>query len=243
MGLRCSGGGATDAFVDILVNGTPVITNLSVQPGNNGLVDDVFNYDQQIEIVVPYVVDGTVTIRTNRNGLAGQRLLSLTSIRIPRQVRIVNQGLSGTTTVSYLANCLDGNTSGDGVAITGTDMFVFVQLGTNDRGWSTGRPRGSNDFEVKYNALLDNAAFTGKKVILMAANPAGNEDPTDFPFHMQEVRNIIYRVARLRQFDMIDNYSVFAGMHNLMYTTDQLHPNDYGHSIIARNMINSLESA
>jgi len=60
---------------------------------------------------------------------------------------------------------------------------------------------------------------------------------------MQEVRNIIYRVARLRQFDMIDNYSVFAGMHNLMYTTDQLHPNDYGHSIIARNMINSLESA
>lgn len=245
LSIRTSTGGATDAFIDVLVNGVlvPAYTNFSVQPGNNGLVDDVNNFDQKLEFTIPYVKDGTVMIRSNRNGLAGTRLLSVTCLRVPRHVRITNQGIIGTTTVSYLANNMDGNTSGDGVATVGTDLFVFMQLGTNDRAWTTGRPRGSNQYEVNLNAILDNAAMTGKGTILMAANPAADEDPAVYPFHMQEVRNIIYRVARDRSLDMIDNYSIFLGLDNATYTADGLHPNDYGHSMIARNIINSLESA
>ncbi|MBT9234303.1 hypothetical protein KKQ11_00505 [Pseudomonas sp. MG-2] len=245
LSVRASAGGATDAFIDVLVNGVlvPAYTNFSVQPGNNGLVDDVNNFDQKLEFTIPYIKDGTVEIRSNRNGLGGVRLLSVTCLRIPRQVRIVNNGIIGLTTVSYLANNMDGNASGDGVAVVGTDLFVFCQLGTNDRAWTTGRPRGTNQFEVGLNALLDNAALTGKGVILMAANPSSNEDPSVYPFHMQDVRNIVYRVARDRNLDMIDNYSIFLGLDPATYTADGLHPNDYGHSIMARNIINALEAA
>lgn len=245
LSVRTSAGGVSDAFIDVLVNGVlvPEYTAFSVQPGNNGLVDNVNNYDQQLEITIPFVKDGTVMIRSNRNGLSGNRLLSVTALRVPRQIRITNNGISGTTTVSYKDNNLDGNASGDGVAIVGTDMIVMVLLGANDRAWTTGRPRGSNQYEVNLNALLDNASFTGKKVILIAANPSSNEDPATYPFHMQEVRNINYRVAKARSMDMLDNYSIFLGMDPTSFTADGLHLNDLGHSMAARNFINALEQA
>ncbi len=241
LGIRTSTGGATDAYYDVLINGALHAT-VNARPGFNGLVDDNTNYDQRITTEFPYVKDATITIRTNRNGLTGQRLLSVTGLHIDRQVRIVNNGIIGATTVSYLEKNMAGNTSGDGTAVVGADQFVFCQLGTNDRAWTTGRPRGSNQFYVNLKALLANASLTGKEVILMAANPAANEDPTVYPFHMQEVRNIIYRTAKELSLDMIDNYTIFQGLNNSVYTDDGLHPNDFGHSLIARNIINSLES-
>lgn len=241
LGIRTSTGGATDGYYDVLINGALHAT-VNARPGFNGLVDDNLNYDQRITTEFPYVKDATITIRTNRNGLTGQRLLSVTGLHIDRQVRIVNNGIIGATTVSYLEKNMAGNTSGDGTAVVGADQFVFCQLGTNDRAWTTGRPRGSNQFYVNLKALLANASLTGKEVILMAANPAANEDPTVYPFHMQEVRNIIYRTAKELSLDMIDNYTIFQGLNNSVYTDDGLHPNDFGHSLIARNIINSLES-
>lgn len=238
--IRTSLDGALDAYLDVLINGV-VNKTVNLQPGQGGILNDNFNYDQQIEVEIPYVNNGIVTLRTNRNGLPGQRLLSVTALRVPRELRVTNNGIVGASSVTYRERNLAGNVSGDGVAIADDDEFVFVQLGTNDRGWVTGRPRGSNQYEDNFNMLLDNNSFSGKRIILMAANPSGNEDPETYSFHMQEVRNIIYRVASQRKIDMIDNYSIFNGLENSSYTSDGLHPNDIGHTMIARNIINSLE--
>lgn len=242
LSIRTSTDGTLDAFFDVLINGALVQT-IDARPGANGLVNDNALFDQQLEINFDFVRDATITIRTNRNGLTGQRLLSVTALRVPRQVRITNNGIVGATSVSYTANNLDGNTSGDGVAITFVDEYVICQIGTNDRAATSGRPSGANQFARNLGIMLDNASLTGKKLILMAANPAKNEDSSIYPFHMQEVRNIVFRTARARSLDFIDNYTIFQRLNNDAYTADGLHPGDLGHTMIARNIIGALESS
>ncbi|WP_354192827.1 SGNH/GDSL hydrolase family protein [Aquamicrobium terrae] len=229
-------------FFDVLVNDV-VVQTVNAQEGNNGLVVDAGNFDQQIPITLPAMVhDGVVKIRTKRNGLSGNRYLNVTALRIPRRLSVRNQGINGATTVSYLANNMAGNPNGHGVAVPASDRFVFIQLGVNDRGRGV-RPNGVNQFYENLNALLDNAALDSKEVILMISNPVENEDPATYSFTQQEVRNVIYQVGRERDVDVIDNYAIFRGMDFEEYTTDGLHPNDLGHSMIAENVIRAIEGA
>lgn len=239
LSLRVSG--ATNAFYDVLINGV-LFATVNAQPGFNGLIDDVANLDQRITTTFPFVKNATITIRTNRNGLTGQRLLSITAIRFDRAVRITNNGIVGRTSVSYLDTCINGAALGDGVAISPSDQFVICQIGTNDRAIVGGRPMGSNQFKQNLENLLD-AIPESKEIILMCANPAANEDPAIYSFSMNEVRNVISTLARQRSIDFVDNYAIFSGMNSADFTLDGLHPNDAGHSMIAVNLISAFEHA
>lgn len=229
-------------YFEVLVNDV-VVQTVNAQEGNNGLVVDAGNLDQQIEITLPAMVhDGIVKIRTKRSGLSGNRYLNITAIRFPRRLSVRNQGINGATAVSYLENNMSGNTSGDGVAIPASDRFVFIQLGTNDRGRGV-KPNGVNQYYANLNALLDNAALDGKEIVLMVSNPVEDEDDATYSFTQQEVRNVIYQIGRERNLDVIDNYAIFRGMDFEEFTGDGLHPNDAGYSIYNENMIRAFESA
>lgn len=209
--------------------------------GEDGLT---IGNDRRREHVFSYHRDTTITIITKRR--AGQntntRVLRLEGIIIDKTVRISNQGINGASSLSYRLNCLAGNPSGDGVAVDGYDNFVFVQLGTNDRIRAANRPAGSNEFLANYSALIA-ALPANVQSILMCANPVANEDPVTYALNMQDVRSVIYRVARTLSLDMIDNYAALASVSTTAVTNDGLHPNQLGHALMARNIINAIEAA
>ena len=237
LSLACLESDATyyDLYIDGVLHGT-----FSTHAGIDGFIDG--RSDQRRKHTFPYVRDKIVEIRTNRNGEnTGNRRLRIEAIIIDKKIRISNQGINGATARSHTLYNLSNNTYGDGEAVGIDDQFVFVQLGTNDRLISANVPKGSNAFKVNLKKLLDKI-MPLSDVILMCANPA-TENMNSYSFTMQGVRDVIYRTAKENSLDMIDNYAVFEGVNLNQVTTDGVHPNGLGHQMIARNIINSLESS
>lgn len=236
---------ATDAtFYELLVDGVSqgvfsmkvgaTATSGTVVDGKAGAY-----YDHSFA----FVRNKTVTIRTKRNGDAGNRTARFNAIRILKRIVIKNQGINGSSARVYGPNNLSG-LYGDGVAVASTDSFVFCQLGTNDRGipGANQNPRGPNIFRSYLDATLDYlSAHVG--VILMCSPPTTNESPASYWLNMTDIRDAIIREAEARSVDFIDNFSTFSDVNMSVVTTDGLHPNDLGYAVMVRNLINSLESA
>lgn len=236
LSLACVEADATyyDLYIDGNLQGT-----FSTHSGIDGLVDGTSNNKRTHTF--PYIRDKEVEIRSNRNGETGTRRLRIEGIIIDKTIRISNQGINGTTAPKYTYYNLSGNTSGDGVAIGQKDNFVFVQLGTNDRLNDPKIPKGVNSFKVNLKTLLDKVTPSAD-VILMCANPA-TENASSYSFTMQGVRDVVYRIAKENNIDIIDNYAIFKDVDMNIATADGVHPNELGHQIIARNIINCLEAS
>lgn len=223
-----------ELFVDGISKGvfstTPNGTNILV--GNNNQRKHTFSYvrNKQIKIV------------TKQTAEVGLNYLRIEGLIIDKKIKISNQGINGATSKSYKTYNLTGNTYGDGEAIGAQDNYVFVQLGTNDRIINTSTPKGELAFKLNLKSVIDSITPLAD-VILMCANPVTNESDTTYSFTMQEARNVIYQLAKENNLDMIDNYAMFREMNLDMVLADGLHPNETGHGIIARNIINSLESS
>lgn len=180
----------------------------------------------------PFVRDKEIEIKTTRNSDPdGYHRIRIEGMIINKKIRITNQGIIGATVNSYRTFINE--------AVTEKDSFVICQLGTNDRIIESGKPKGSNVLRANLQYLL--SSLTDKSVILMAANPAANNDPATYSFTMQDVRDVVYRVAKANSIDMVDNYAIFSELENAKYTADGLHPNELGHLIMGRNIINSME--
>lgn len=233
-----------DTFYELLVDGVSqgvfsmkagaIATSGTVVDGQSGAY-----YDHSFS----FVRNKVITIRTKRNGEAGNRIARFNAIRILKRIVIKNQGINGSSARVYGPNNLSG-LYGDGVAVASTDSFVFCQLGTNDRGipGANQNPRGPNIFRRYLDATLDYlSADVG--VILMCSPPTTNESPASYWLNMTDIRDVIIREAEARSVDFIDNFSTFSDVNMSVVTTDGLHPNDLGYAVIARNLINSLESA
>lgn len=137
---------------------------------------------------------------------------------------------------------LPGNTQGHGNAVGPQDNFVLVGLGTNDRIRNPTQPQSVNEFSANLGALLD-IVQPMANVILMCSNPSSNEDPEKYAFTMQDVRGEIYRTARARNLDMIDNYAALSIPDMSLIANDGLHPNALGYYLYSRNVIGSVEAA
>ncbi|MFC4389151.1 SGNH/GDSL hydrolase family protein [Gracilibacillus marinus] len=209
----------------------------TTQPGVDGIVA---GYDNRRTHTFPYVRNKTVQIKTVKSSYTGVQSLRIGGIIINKTIRITNQGIIGTKAIYYKQRNMTGNTSGDGVAVTSKDNYIFCQLGSNDRMIETTYAKGSNEFKKNLKALVNELETFGE-VIMMVANPVANEDPASFSFTMQDARNVVYRLAKENALDFIDNYSIFGNISPTVYTTDGLHPNDLGYEVISRNIINSLE--
>lgn len=191
-----------------------------------------------------YVRNKTVKIaaRYPAAGTGGVAYLYLEAIEILKACTIVNQGIIGTTAYNYNTYMFGGF----GPSIITSDLnYVFVQLGTNDRGNnapSHNQPNGTNNFKRNMTTLLGRITPTAG-VILMNASPAANESPSTYSFDMQAVRNVIDQLGSDNALDVIDNYTIFAGVDLGSVLADGLHENLLGHSMVASNIINALESA
>lgn len=188
-----------------------------------------------------YVRNKVVQIKTKLTTYVGTQYFRFEAIIINKKIRITNQGINGATTSSYKLYNLAGNTFGDGVAVGVNDNYTFVQLGTNDRIIRADTPKGTNKFKANLKLLLD-LVTPLSNVVLMCANPVIDESSLLFGFNMQDVRSVIYQLAKANNIDMIDNYTIFSNLDLSLITDDGLHPNELGHQIIAKNIINSLSN-
>lgn len=208
--------------------------------GEDGLT---YGNDRRRLHTFPYVRNKKVELKTKRRAGALNTLsFRPEAILIDKKVRIMNQGINGATSISYRLYNLPGNNFGDGVAIGADDNYVFCQLGTNDRIIPNNRPPGVNEFVANYDLLVA-AIQPLADVILMAANPASDESPLKYSFTMQDVRGVIYRAAKARSLDMIDNYTAMSRLDPRATANDGLHPDAFGYGLMARNIIDSFECA
>lgn len=67
---------------------------------------------------------------------------------------------------------------------------VFIMIGTNDRGNGT-----KNTLYSNVKACVEQLKAVGKKIILMANVPASVDNESQYDFHMDDVANIIAKVA------------------------------------------------
>lgn len=231
-----SGGLDYEVFVDGVTQGV-----FTTSEGEDGLT---YGNDRVRVHTFPYVRNKTVEIRSKRRvtQASGVKMLRIEGIRINKKIRISNQGINGANTRSYRAYNLPGNNFGDGSAIEEQDNHVLCQLGTNDRGRNAQYPTGVNEFSANLTALLD-VIQPLTNLVVMCSNPATNEDPAIYSFTMQDVRGEIFRQARSRNLDMIDNYAALSVPDMSLIANDGLHPNQLGYYLMARNVISSLEAA
>ncbi|VVO06015.1 hypothetical protein PS834_03062 [Pseudomonas fluorescens] len=229
---------ASDAtFYELRIDGVLVGT-YDTAPGVDGAVE---GYGNTRHHSFAFVRNKEIEIRTSRGGRTGTRRLRLEAILVDKVIRVSNQGINGSDTVRYKMYNLAGNTSGDGVAYGADDSFVFVQLGTNDRLFEVARPRSENAFSQTLGDML--AVITGVDIILMVANPVGETAEAGRAFSMQRCRDVIYSKAKSLSLDFIDNYTALKQIKPKSITSDEVHPNRVGHSLIARNIIGAIEGA
>lgn len=151
----------------------------------------------------------------------------LEALKHQRIIRLINDGISGSSTGSWLPN--DQFMT---AAMAKRAEYVFVQLGTNDRVNNMGNTATYYFLSRITKGLLEK----GRKPILMAAN--ATKDEAGKKYTMARVRDAIKSVANDFALDMIDNYeaTIPALMDGVDFIPDKLHPNDAGHRIIFENI-------
>lgn len=192
----------------------------------------------------PFVANALVEIRALRPTLPGgspTRVLRIHGLIIPKTLRLTNNGINGSSLYSYRLYNLPPTcwTYSESSAINAGDQFCFVQLGTNDRGTIRG-PQTTHYIQMEAKNLLD-AIPSYCVPIMMVSNPA--IPVVGANLQQSDIRDALHSVARERAVDFVDNYGIFQGMDRLAYAKDQLHPNQWGYSVMATNIIKALESS
>lgn len=206
----------------------------NVSQGFVSTYDPVAQFGKTATYAVPW---GPHTIKLKCTGL-----VRFEGVQFIRKIRVKNNGLIGTNTTEWVPSA--GMLAN---AVASTDEFVFVQLGTNDRALTT---VNNNPEVTKRNLSLigDYLATTlGKKVILMAANFANNDTPSDlsFKFSQADVARMTSQLAAERGWSFVDNYQATLKLKlaNKAFLADGLHPNDAGHLEMFLNIALQIENA
>lgn len=142
-------------------------------------------------------------------------------------VEVINNGISGMTT-KYALNHKEG--------WIGHDLdVVIVQLGTNDR-WACSSVQ---EFEKYYVELLNYIDAESNRMIVLAPPPTLNDDSPDYNFGMDDVNQVVLRVARengyvvFSQYDAIDAYAKENGVPlEELLQKDGTHPQDAGYQVM-----------
>lgn len=191
---------------------------------------------------IPFVDGGVVTIRALRpDGFTGTSVFRLGGLIIDRHLRLTNNGINGSAFSAYrLYNMPPTGVSYSGsVAINEGDRYCFIQLGTNDRGTNR-HAQTVHALRTEIKAFLD-VIPSYCTPILTCASPA--KEVVGANLSMEDVRCAIGSVARDRAIDWIDNYAAFRGVKIGAFASDELHPNAWGYTVMAANVIKSLEAS
>ena len=227
----------------------------TIPAGNDRVIVGYSSLDNTgaVEVYADGVLAGTIhTSSLYQGNIAGYAKtqevtipLTATSIKLKTVYEILTNastcylylegvGHRNSSTVSYP----DNNSFNDGVCLDVKDAFAFFQLGINDRGSS----RVLAPDEISANlATMISLMPTFCRAIFMVSNPAITS--VAHKYSSAAVRNAIASSARDNAVDFIDNHALFGDCPLRYYTTDNLHPNDVGHALIARNITNSIINA
>lgn len=161
--------------------------------------------------------------------LSSSNVFRLEAFHHDRHVKVMNMAVSGSSTGSWLP----GSTNYV-AALAKRSEFVFTQLGTNDR-------NNPGDQFVTYFFMTRIAAAllaAGKKCAVMASNAVSNTEDARLLFTQRKVTWAIRQSALDLNLDFVDNYqaTVLPKIYGTAWTTDGLHPNNYGHQLIFENV-------
>ncbi|AXX53929.1 phage tail fiber protein [Acinetobacter baumannii] len=226
---RLSNGSATESIIDVFVNDV-LHSSFNVY---SATPDFLGKHE------VSDLVDGPKKIRiSNRltNTLIYARLLSITATR---KISVINNGVSGSNTGSWLT----GNWIPD--RISNKDNYVIVMLGTNDR--HTTQKIGT--FKNNYVQLLDRISVKNPKAQIIVMSPPAvtqSEDPsTGRLFRIADLNYALSQIAQLKSVSFISLFEATSKLkaQGTLFLADQLHPNDYGYGVIAEYIINQILNA
>lgn len=155
---------------------------------------------------------------------------------------VVNDGCSGITSTDMKENI-------ETFCKPTVDIFL-IMIGTNDRK----QYDGMANLYINLIYIVQYLKSKKKKIILMSPNPSTveNENYINRLYHMEDVNNVIARVAEeecvlfISHYNYIQNYLLFTNktIDEIMlrdeYRTDGLHPSDEVHQLIFRNLVQSL---
>ncbi|WP_087502336.1 phage tail fiber protein [Pseudomonas sp. SID14000] len=244
--LGCITANASDYIIYVNGNSIGRFSTAAGDPADNGTVFVEGGHHTRTH-TFPMVYNGTVTIRAVRPLVAGgdpSKVLRISSLIIPKTLRLTNNGINGSSLSTYRVYNMppSGINFSGSVAVNAGDLFTFIQLGTNDRGTIRG-PQTIPFIQQECRALLDSIPFYSTP-ILMASNPAiPVVNPVPANLDQSDIRSALFTVARERAIDFVDNYNVFRGLDRLAFAKDQLHPNQWGYSVVSSNIIKAIESS
>lgn len=232
---------------DSIVWGTGTMQGPSPAPRNGTLADPRDNLASQSYVNnlkryfgETFMPEAKASISNWSSSPAGESIVEFSTPA--KSVRISNQGINGASTSSYLARNLITSGDGSNFALLRDDNFVFVQLGTNDRGMSPRNPQTPEALTDNLVTLV-NTLKQRSEVILMCANPSTVEPKTVYRFGMDSVRAATMKAAMISGVDFIDNYAAFDGLDLGAHLADGLHPNVAGHLVTSNNVISAIESS
>ncbi|MDC5195567.1 SGNH/GDSL hydrolase family protein [Acinetobacter baumannii] len=227
-----------------LSNGSETESNIDV------FVDDVYHSSFNVyaasaafgfSTTISGLADGQKKIRIS-NQLTNTAIYArLVSITAPRKISVINEGVSGWNTGSWL--------SGDNISnkISVKDNYVIMMLGTNDR--SNTQKIGT--FKNNYLQLLDRIGIKNSKAqIIIMAPPAvtQSEDPdtTVFKFRIADLNYSLVKIAQLRSLSIIDLFEITSRLKAQgisFMDPDGLHLNDNGYTECANHIISQILNA
>lgn len=195
------------------------------------------------ETTITGLSEGTHNLKiqtTNtKNASSSGKLLVLSYLGIRKRISFINDGVVGyqSRSISILVRTLS----------TMDDTLIICTTGTNDRGsfsgpWCTEEVADYLCEWVKTNR--PNATF-----VMQSANPCNNTydlDNPDVHYHMYDVDMALRKACRRNNILFVSGYTacidymVNRNTNASVITNDGLHPNDNGHGVIFRNLIQTL---
>lgn len=181
--------------------------------------------------------DGAHVLRIETAETSGDAF-RLQYIRRNKSHSVMNSGIIGTNTGEWLP----GGSLLVSAALPTNVTHILIQLGTNDRGMAAGPSylagaQGTFSNLVTIVKSLRNS-YPGVKIILVA--PPYAPDDGDYG-SSDEVARAVRRAARVLECGFVDQYSATLEVElqgESWLNSDRLHPNDYGHRVMFRNLQN-----
>lgn len=216
--------------------GVYINDNLAASFEHTGIAESIV--DTKDSVVLPAKVwNAKISIKpigydTSTNGYN----IRLLKIDFPKTITIDNCGIIGTNLGNANVNITNNN------LILNKGNYNLIALGTNNRLiGSSALTNGSwtDGIYYCYNTLLSSLIpYTdGNNNIVIGLTPPLLDAPTSpYTWNAQTVNNALLKICKDKELDFIGMFEIFYGIENDKYTSDGLHPNDYGHSIMFNNI-------
>ena len=126
-------------------------------------------------------------------------------------------------------------------AVIDSDDFIFIQLGTNDRGNKSTVPVDVFRTISWLKTIVNSLVVRNKNIVLMAAN-AVTEDESAMAYNQSDIAREVANLAKQFKVPFIDNHAatLMLKVDGTVFLSDGLHPNDVGYRVMFDNIKDTL---